>query len=673
VTKKARKLYVADFETTKDPNDCRVWEWGITQIGNSEHFEWGKDLDEFMDWVYYRKGNPIIYFHNGGRFDFEFVVYWLFENGFRYSRKPEPKTFNTLITRDGQFYSMEITWGIYGKYKKTTTFYDSHKKLPFSVSNVAKAFKLPMEKGDCDHDKIRPFGYDPTKEEIFYVERDCKIVAAALHIQFQQDLTKMTVASDAMNHFQDILGGKEEFERLFPVIPLNMNDQIRYAYRGGFTYCSPRFAGVDLGEGLVFDRNSLYPWVMYEFPLPYGMPVPYEGKYEFDETYPLFIQEITCEFKLKPNHIPTIQVKSGRYQENVYLESHIDESGNDEPQTLYLTNMDLEQFFAHYDVPEKSIRWGGGYKFQQCTGVFKDYIDYWTAIKVANAEEKNALYTLSKLMLNSLYGRFAFNPEVTQKYPVQNKDGSISYKLPRDEEGEEIKEFTNPVYTAMGVFITSWARFTTIESCQQNFDRFAYADTDSQHLLGTEIPTNLDIHPSRLGAWAHEGTFRRARFIRQKTYIEDLREFNKETGEWEWNLHVTCAGMPEAIKENVTWENFQVGFRSGGKLLPRHVKGGIVLSDTEFTLKGTKAIEELTNEQLYAIWEKEADVFDIGSAVKQHGFMKTIQAGEPFYEEYRGLERSIKMRYFRKEGIPFDVFADTLLLTANDLMEKLKR
>lgn len=46
----------------------------------------------------------------------------------------------------------------------------------------------------------------------------------------------------------------------------------------------------------------------------------------------------------------------------------------------------------------------------------------------------------------------------------------------------------------------------------------------------------MDIDPVRLGAWKCEGHFTRARFIRQKTYIEEIK--NK--------LKITCASMPSS-------------------------------------------------------------------------------------------------------------------------------
>jgi hypothetical protein len=46
------------------------------------------------------------------------------------------------------------------------------------------------------------------------------------------------------------------------------------------------------------------------------------------------------------------------------------------------------------------------------------------------------------------------------------EDGSNGLRY-WDEEGNVIKEYKDPVYTPMGVFITSWARYTTITTAQK--------------------------------------------------------------------------------------------------------------------------------------------------------------------------------------------------------------
>jgi hypothetical protein len=676
------KKYVADFETTIPREDdanpsTRVWHWGVTEIGNPSYFAQGTDLDDFMDWCYYSYGNNIVYFHNL-RFDAEFIIHHLFEAGYRHSEKKEAKTFNTLITRMGQFYSLEIIYEKKGKKVKKITFYDSLKKLPFKVEQIAKAFKLPMKKLDIDYKKERPPGYKPTKEEVDYLKNDVQIVAAALDIQFQQDLVKMTVASDAMHSFKDTLD--TDFENEFPVLPLNVDDMIRKSYRGGFTYLNPKYANVDVGAGVVFDVNSLYPSVMYDRPLPHSMPIWYAGKYEPDPEYTLYIQELVCEFKLKPGKIPMLQVKGSRFQENEYLVSNVDASGNDEPERLHLTSVDLELFFEHYDVNMDTIEWVGGFMFREVTGIFKNYIDFWMGVKEANAKERNALFTLAKLMLNSLYGKFGSSADKTGKVPYPKDDGSVGYRIPKDDDGNEIKVFKDPIYTAMASFITAWARDKTIRTAQQVYDRFIYADTDSIHLVGSEFPKNIEVHNSHLGAWKHEGTFKRARFIRQKTYIE---QFEGDFGTWDTGKtyrgkrallycprpHVTCAGMPEQVKKKVSWRTFKIGFSSNGKLIPDHIKGGIVLRDSEFSIKPAK---EVNKESVLMQWARKYDVDEIGDAVKRVGHIRTVPKGDPYYPEYQEIPLQVKRKYFRKNGIPMDVFADDIGWEINTLIDKLR-
>ena len=50
-------------------------------------------------------------------------------------------------------------------------------------------------------------------------------------------------------------------------------------------------------------------------------------------------------------------------------------------------------------------------------------------------------------------------------------------------------------------------------------------------------------------------------------------------------INVTIAGFPKNLGEKVTFDNFNPDFSSNGKLAFKHVKGGIVLVDTTFTIK----------------------------------------------------------------------------------------
>lgn len=553
-------LYTADFETTTDPNDCRVWAYGLCEIGTPENFTYGNCIDDFMTWAE-EQGSVTTYFHNL-KFDGEFILCWLFENGFKHvteRRELEDHCFTTLISDKGQFYSMEICFKRLGKKKLSLTIYDSLKILPFSVAAVAKGFNLPISKLEIDYNETREKGHILTKQEVDYLRNDVEIMARALQVLFDQGLTQMTQGSNALYDYKRIVSPKN-FAKWFPVP--NYDYDIRQSYKGGFTYLNDKYKDVDIEEGIVLDVNSLYPSVMYYQPLPYGEGVFFKGMYKKDKIYNLYVQMFTCQFELKEGFIPTIQLKNNLS----FIPTQYLKSSDGEDVTLCLTSVDLELFMEHYNV--YNIEYHSGWKFKSTVGLFKDYIDKWNAVKMESTLNGNkAMRTLAKLMLNALYGKFALNPNVQSKIPWYD-NGVIKYKL-----GE--KETRDPIYIPVGTFITAWARYKTISSAQKVYDRFVYADTDSLHLIGTEIPDMLEIDPVKLGAWKHESTFERARFLRQKSYIEEI----------EGVLNITCAGMPERCYKYVTWDNFHPGMNYDGKLSMSHVRGGIVLNDIAFTIK----------------------------------------------------------------------------------------
>lgn len=591
-----------DFETTTIEEDCRTWVWGRCEIGNEDNFHYGTNFDDFMEWTMESKKE--VYFHNL-KFDGSFILNWLLRNGFKQVKKAKQlKEFSVLISKHNSWYSLEVVGKMRGKRPVKVTFYDSLKKLPYSADYIAKSFKLPMLKGEIDYHAKREVGYVPTEKEIAYLRNDVQIIALALENQFHAGLEKMTAGSDAFTNFKDMLG-KKQFEYTFPVLSLTMDTDIRQAYRGGFTWLNKKYESKDVGKGIVFDVNSLYPSVMYDRLLPYGTPITFNGKYIEDERYPLFIQQIECEFKLKPDHIPTIQIKQNKYfAGNEYLH---DSYGKEV--ILTLTNIDLKLFLEHYDIVGE-ITYLKGYKFKANQGIFKDYIDKWLAQKIAG---KGAVKEQAKLMLNSLYGKFATNPDVTGKN-VYLENGVLKFI-----DGE--LEFKDPIYTAMGCFITAHARLMTIGTAQKCYDRIIYCDTDSIHLIGTDIPESIKdvIDDDKLGYWGLESVFSRARFIRQKTYAEDIdceqarvEEKDKvsyglggkrykikevkettlvleEVGEVEkkdcYYLDVKCAGMSKRVKKKATWENFKVGFKASGSLKLKQVEGGALLVDRDFEIK----------------------------------------------------------------------------------------
>lgn len=589
-SKKARAVFSADFET-KTSEPTRVWHWGVIDISNPDEnaLEWGTEIETFLDKC--MEQNSLMEFFNL-KFDGHFIIDWLLRNGYEHVEKDRDRPlrkrqFTTLISHTNKFYTMTVHW----ETGHTTEFRDAAKKFPnMSVASVAKAFKMAISKGDIDYDKERPIGYEPDDNEIEYLDRDVRIVAKALRETMDNGMTRLTIGSDALAEYKRVIGGEQRFRNIFPLLSEDMDSEIRRAYRGGFTYLADRFKGKRLGCGIVLDVNSLYPSVMYNEVLPYGTPEYVPGKVTPTERRPLTIFSVTFTAKIKKDHIPCIQIKgSSIFGATEYLKEI------DEPTTLMVTNVDWDLYLEQYDVTVYA--YGGGWRFKGVKGLFKDYIDKWSKIK---AESEGGQREIAKMFLNSLYGKFASNPNVTGKIPVL-ENNRVRYV-----QGKQATK--EPIYTAAGVFITSYARALTIRAAQASYEHFAYADTDSLHLLGdhwkvekgadgkpmlTNPPANVDIHPSRMGAWKFEYAFQESHFVRAKVYLERLSDKNVHRDDCQpdcqlrHNYKTAFAGMPQGTAGKLGFEDLVEGRVIEGKLSPRSVEGGVILEKIPFTLNLT--------------------------------------------------------------------------------------
>lgn len=594
--------FTADFETTTDEKDCRVWAYALCNIDKPDEFYYGNNFEDFIDFCSNPTKNYTLYFHNL-KFDGSFIISWLLHNGFEYIEDRKDKrdnTFTTLITDMGQFYSIEIYFKVKSHHINKVKILDSLKIFPnFSVEKVSQGFGLPLKKLEIDYKMKRPIGWELTDKEIAYIRNDVEIMARALKIMFDQGLNKMTIAGDAFSSYKSFV---PNFRKRFPILPKIVDEDIRQSYRGGFTYVNDIYKEKPVGRGICIDKNSMYPSKMVQQPLPYGKPEFFEGKYVYDQNMPLYIQSLTCKFELKKGKIPCIQLKNNlSFIPNEYLAS-----SNDQLITISLCNPDYKLFLENYHISD--ITYHGGWKFKECKGMFDDYINYWMEQKIKAGKEGNQpMRQIAKLMLNSLYGRFGLSISARQKYPYLDEKGIVRFNLLPEEERE-------PVYIPVACFITSYGRVDTIRTSQKirdyslkkyGKDAYLYSDTDSIHCTLTdadldELKDDIFLDDYALGAWAKESDFDRALFIRQKCYIEE------ENGK----LNVTVAGLPKYLTPLITFENFKKGFTTEGltlhemidlaskngateeeikklhpKLTYKYVKGGVILADTDFTIK----------------------------------------------------------------------------------------
>lgn len=573
-----REFLVADFETSTESwyvKDAiaRVWLWGLYDI-QQDKFEYGIDLQSFMQRVLVRnrESNPIIYFHNL-KFDGSYIVNWLFNNGYEYDNDLTKKnTFKTCISEMGLWYFIEVCIDIHGRQKYIIRFQDSLKKIPLPVRDIPKAFGLKdISKGELDYDTYRPIGHQPTQDELDYLYPDCVIVAQALKKLENEGFTKMTGSSDAFYKWKETLLSERAkqkhikpehtYRQFFPEVDLEVDDYIRRAYRGGWTYVNPKYAGKLLEDKVeVWDINSMYPSKMVNKYLPCDTPIKFTGKPK-PTKYQCYITRIMINFDIKENHLPSIQIKNSYFfNPTEYITSS---EGNEIE--MVVTNVDLKLIFSQYNV--HSIKYLDGYYFRKCRGMFDIHINKNMAIKEKAIGGERYI---AKGRMNQVYGKTATSPRRAIKIPYL-EDNTLKFYLKQQDPDK-------PEYTALGVFITSWARHDIITDAQKNYDRFIYCDTDSLHLFANKDGSEpeLPIHQTHLGYYKKEHTVVKSLFLRSKTYVEQY-----ENGD----IEVKCAGASPEVKKKMNFDNFVVGATFEGKLVPYQVEGGCVLMTTYFTIK----------------------------------------------------------------------------------------
>ena len=277
------------------------------------------------------------------------------------------------------------------------------------------------------------------------------------------------------------------------------------------------------------------------------------------------LYKVSIEFSLKEMHLPSLLKKSGLYanEDSYYIES-------DGIEILWLSNIDFELLKRNYDITflEYIEVWG----FRTSSLMFFDYIDKWYAKKQA---DKGAPKIVDKLMLNSLYGKFGSNHKGYQKIPVLDEVTWIVRFIKSEEQDKK------HYYLPIAIAITSYAHLLLDNAIHETgILNFVYCDTDSVHTLG-ELPKSW-VDNVELGKFKLEGIEEKAKYVRQKCYVHKDNE----------EITITCAGMTDDMKEHAIemygdniFKVFKEGFIMTGKLLPKRVKGGIVLYETTFEIK----------------------------------------------------------------------------------------
>ena len=523
---------------------------------------------------------------------------------------------------------------------------DSLKLLPFSVKEIGKSFNTKHRKTEIEYKGKRCAGGIITPEEEEYIKNDVLVVKEALEFMYEQGHKRLTIGSCCLAEYKNIIG-KDLFKAMFPNLleyeldesvygASNADQYIRRSYKGGWCYAVEKKTNKRLYNGLTGDVNSLYPSMMHSESgnrYPVGYPRFWSGN-EIPEKATrhnrYFFVRIRTRFYLKKDKLPFIQIKGNLlYKSTECLKT----SDYYSPKTgryykwlkdgdkiiptsveLTLTCVDYKLFLEHYNVVDFEIL--DGCYFNTEIGIFDEYINKYKEIKL---NSKGAMRTLAKLFLNNLYGKLATNDNSSFKLVFDKTEDEIAFiPVPQHDKAT--------VYIPAGSAVTSYARNFTIRAAQANYygankGGFVYADTDSIHCdIPIEELKGVRIHDKDFCCWKIEALWDEAIFIRQKTYIEhvvaeDLHYIDNPY------YSIKCAGMPTRCKDLLDasltdrvytddelrempddfidflidengntihreLEDFKVGIKIPGKLVPKRILGGVVLTDTDFTLRG---------------------------------------------------------------------------------------
>lgn len=529
------KCYAFDFEcTTEEP--AAVYLAAVSRLSDlsAEKAEIFYNIAAVVDYIFSRETGSVFYAHNL-KYDISFIECYLFQ------KFPEEFTIQNAIIQEltKSVITLSITFrGV------TIKFIDTVPIFSAPLKKVLHAY-TDMEKGETP---LYPTleAVNLTQGDIDYCITDTVGLAKAIVKRYEVGKQSLTTASDAIKVLEEMTNLKSSgrFKRFYSPLPPDIDDLMRPAYRGGYTFLNPCYSGKVLEAVHVVDVNSMYPFQMYSKPLPYDKPRIVEtGEVIPKKLYCLGIQKFTIgNAYIKDGYPPFLTNTNTLVHAAEYI-YEITEHQPIERRTFHMTLEEFELFKEFYDYTDLQLC--GGFLFKSRNDMFKEYIDHFWKLKTS---DDPAIKTMGKLLLNSPYGKFS------EGYKKKNFEIYYDEKICYREADTEIKPSG---YLPVGIFITAYARVDLLKSIVKiGVDNFIYCDTDSMHIFrNRDNIEKLDMDKERIGAWDHENYFERAYYIRAKRYCGEYIE------DGEKKLKIACAGIKtKDIEEQITcFEDFKQG------------------------------------------------------------------------------------------------------------------
>jgi len=455
-----------------------------------------------------------IYFHNFSRFDGIILLKHLAYHHKNLKLKP--------LMRNNRLYELVV----YSDNKMLFRFRDSLNLLPGKLSSLGNNLCPDLgPKGSISipYDKLKVEDLIPHKRELLdYMKQDIRLLGGVmLKAQeiywevYQVDIeSKITLPSLALSIFRS----KYYDVSNFPIHIPNKNEDtfIRRAYYGGHADTYKPY-----GEDLYYyDVNSLYPFVMKEFPMPGGEPVWHSNlqNKDLDSMFGFIEAYVVCPKTIKKPFLPyrdkndTLLFPTGEFV-GVY----------------YTEELKYARDLGYTVIPIS------GYLFKKMESPFSSFVSSLFESRLEARKSGNeAMSYVYKILMNSLYGRFGINPKSTtteicdeDRYMnlLRNSEfifgdmlSDNTYIVAYHSNTDKGNDYWNPPKNSavqLAAAITASARihmypYISREACY-------YTDTDSV-VLGNPLP-NEEISSSVLGKFKLEDRITKGYFLAPKSYF----------------------------------------------------------------------------------------------------------------------------------------------------------
>ena len=363
------------------------------------------------------------------------------------------------------------------------------------------------------------------------LRENCRITvtdAQLLNILREYDrrgLCKITAGGASMEAFAS--GEWKWYYDKFPQLDSDIKKSLHDAYVGGFMIAKEGM----YDRAIDVDCNSMYPSILRDEALPWGLPEPYDGAYVQDDTMPLHCDELTFRAELKPDGYPFLLDNRSVYGLNrlTSTRGYI---------TRVLTDIDQQLLRENYDVTVyKYVR---GWKFRRSKGFFRSFIDEWGELKQHATGERRQM---AKLIMNALVGKMASLPKGAVMLPL-SKDGiTLDWDITRREESNLKTD-----YLPVPAWVNAYARRKLMTVCHANASRLLYANTDGCILSDWDPVRSCEIHPNELGKWKIAARYEKLTILGMNRY-----QGWKDNGE----VDVCMAGSQ--FTQPISYEQFRHG------------------------------------------------------------------------------------------------------------------